>query len=69
MPTADEIRALRGSEVAIRFVPEAGASAVEGRLVGTLEAADGLVVVVEPSGDPGGRLSYNYQHIATIEPR
>jgi len=69
MPTADEIRVLRGSEVAVRLVPEAGGSAVEGRLVGTLEADDGLVVVVEPGGAPGRRLSYNYQHIETIERR
>jgi hypothetical protein len=69
MPTADEIRALRGSEVAIRLVPQAGGEAVEGRLVGTLDADDGLVVVVEPSGVPGKRLSYNYQHIARIERR
>jgi hypothetical protein len=69
MPTAEEIRALEGAEVAIRLAPQAGGQSVEGRVVGTLEAADGLVVFVEPRDDPGGRLSYNYQHIATIERR
>ncbi len=69
MPTADEIRALEGAEVQIHLVPQAGGEAVEGRLVGTLEADDGLVVVVEPRSAPGGRLSYNYQHIAAIERR
>jgi hypothetical protein len=69
MPTADEIRALHGSNVAIRLAPQAGGEAVEGRLVGTLDAADGLVVVVEPSDRPGARLTYNYQHIDAIEGR
>jgi hypothetical protein len=69
MPTASEIRSLRGSDVTIRLSPQAGGESVEGRLVGTLEADDGLVVVVEPRTDPGARLSYNYQHIASIEAR
>lgn len=69
MPTAAEIREFDGREVSIRLVPEAGGELVEGRLVGTLDSADGMAVFVEPSSEPGRRLSYNYQHIATIEPR
>src|SRR2546430_15078638 len=69
MPTAEEIRALEGSDVSIRLAPQAGGESVEGRLVGTLAADDGLVGVVEPRSDPGRRLSYNYQHIAAIERR
>ncbi len=69
MPTADEIRALRGGDVQVQLAPQAGGEAVEGRLVGTLEADDGLVVVLEPVSAPGGRVSYNYQHIAAIERR
>jgi hypothetical protein len=69
MPTVEEIQALNGADVALRLVPGAGGQAVEGRLVGTLDAADGLVVFIEPAGDPGGRLSYNYQHIAAITRR
>jgi hypothetical protein len=67
MPTVDEIRALNGSDVSIRLVPEAGGETVAGRLVGTLDAADGLVVIVEPRDSPERRFSCNYQHIATIE--
>jgi hypothetical protein len=69
MPTVSDIKSLEGAEVAIRLTPAAGGEALDGRLVGTLESADGLVVFIEPSTQPGGRLSYNYQHIATIEPR
>ncbi len=69
VPTADEIKALQGDEVAIRLVAEAGGQAVEGRVVGTLEAADGLVVFIEPRDRPGGRLSYHYQHIDSIRRR
>lgn len=69
MPTVEEIQALNGADVAVRLTPGAGGQAVEGRLVGTLDAADGLVVFIEPAGDPGRRLSYNYQHIAAINRR
>ncbi len=69
MPTADELRALRGADVSITLKPEAGSQVVEGRLVGTLEAADGLVVVVQPHGDSERRFSCNYQHIASVERR
>jgi hypothetical protein len=69
MPTVEEIQALNGFDVAVRLTPGAGGQSVEGRVVGTLDAADGLVVFIEPAGEPGKRLSYNYQHIATIERR
>jgi hypothetical protein len=68
MATADEVRVLAGRQVSLRLTPEAGGEVVEGRLVGTLDAADGLVVVVEPEGSPGRRFSCNYQHIAVLEP-
>ena len=69
MPTAEEIRALQGTDVAIRVVPEAGGEVVEGRLMGTLMAADGLFVFVEPRGQPGRRFSCHYHHIASIKPK
>jgi hypothetical protein len=67
MPTVEEIEALKGADVAVQLTEGAGGHALEGRMVGTLEAADGLVVFIEPADEPGGRLSYNYQHIAAIE--
>ncbi len=69
MPTVEEIEALKGAEVAVQLTPSAGGQAVQGRVAGTLYAADGLVVFIEPANEPGQRLSYNYQHIATIERR
>ncbi|HKA11995.1 MAG TPA: hypothetical protein VKI99_16165 [Candidatus Dormibacteraeota bacterium] len=69
MPTADEIRALKGEDVSVRLAPQAGGEVVEGRLVGTLEADDGLVVVIQPEGDPTRRFSCNYQHIVAVERR
>ena len=67
MPTAEEIRDLQGVDVAIRVTPEAGGEVVEGRMMGTLMAADGLMVFVEPRGRPGQRFSCHYHHIASIE--
>lgn len=69
VPTTDEIRALRGAEVSVRLAPQAGGEVVQGRLVGTLEADDGLVVVIQPEGDPTRRFSCNYQHIEAVERR
>jgi len=66
--TPDEIRALEGADVSVRLVPQAGGEVVVGRLVGTLDADDGLVVVIQPEGgESDRRLSYNYQHIATVQ--
>ena len=69
MPTVEEVRSLTGQQVLLRLVPEAGGETVEGRLAGTLEAADGLVVVVEREGSGGRRFSCNYQHIAELQKR
>jgi hypothetical protein len=69
VPTVEQIQSLKGRNVALLMAPEAGGGSVEGRLVGTLDAADGLVVIIEPSDDPAHRFSCNYQHIATIEAR
>ncbi len=39
-----------------------------GTVVGTLDAADGLVVVVDRADRPGSRFSCNYQQIEEISP-
>jgi len=66
----EEIRPHVGKRVTLRLAPEApGGPTVIGRLVGTLEAADGLVVQVEPDGStPGARLTVHYHHIVSISP-
>ncbi len=69
MPTLEEIQALKGADVTLQLASSAGGHALEGRIVGTLDAADGMVVFIEPADKPGSQLSYNYQHIATIRSR
>ena len=65
MVTAQEVRDLTGKRVALQLARGALADRVAGRLVGTLEAADGLVAVVEREGEPG-QFTCNYQHIIEI---
>lgn len=66
----EEIKPHVGKRVTLTLAPEAlGAPTVTGRLVGTLEAADGLVVQVEPEGaTPGARLTVHYHHIIKLAP-
>ena len=61
MPTADELRGLKGQRVSLRL---ADGSEVAGTLVGTLEAADGLVLVLDRADRPGTRFTCNYQEVA-----
>jgi hypothetical protein len=47
-------------------LPDApGAPVVTGRVLGMIEAADGLVLTVEPKGAPGKRVTVHHQHIAS----
>ncbi len=68
--TPEEIRRHVGKQVTLTLAPETpGGPTVTGRLVGTLEAADGLVVQIEPEGStPGGRLTVHYHHIVALTP-
>lgn len=67
MPSADEIRRLVGKRVTLRLSPAAGGpAAASGRLVGALDAADGLVVTLQPADQPGRRVTYHYHHILDI---
>ena len=70
MATADEIRRLVGKRATLQLAPEApGGPTVTGRVLGVLDAADGLVVTVEPDGaPPGTRQTYHYHHIVAIRP-
>jgi hypothetical protein len=65
----DDIRGLKGQIVTLQLLPDApGAPVVTGRLLGTIEAADGLVVTVEPNGAPGKRLTVHDHHIVSATP-
>jgi hypothetical protein len=62
----DEIRGLKGRVATFRLLPDApGAPVVTGRVLGTIEAADGLVVTIEPTDSPGKRVTVHHQHIAS----
>ena len=65
----EDIRGLKGKIVSFQLAPDApGAPSVTGRVLGTIEAADGLVVTVEPSGSPGKRLTMHEHHITSATP-
>ncbi len=69
MVNADEIRELKGKRATLQLAADApGAPTVTGRILGTIEAADGLVVTVEPDGAPGKRVTVHYQHIRKASP-
>ncbi|HEX9096640.1 MAG TPA: hypothetical protein VF990_11130 [Candidatus Dormibacteraeota bacterium] len=63
------IRGLKGRIVTFQLQPDAlGAPSVTGRVLGMIEAADGLVLTVEPTGAPGKRLTVHHQHIVSATP-
>lgn len=66
----EEIRQYVGQRVTVQLSAKSGCgSAVTGRLVGTLDAADGLVVHIEPVGSKGGELiTVHYHHISSVTP-
>ncbi len=66
MPSAEEIKRLVGRRVRLRLTPGAGVESATGRVLGALDAADGLVVTLEPADQPGKRLTFHYHHILEI---
>jgi hypothetical protein len=65
----EEIRRLNGKLVTLQLLPGApGAPVVTGRVLGMIEAADGLVVTVEPKSAPGKRVTVHHQHIVSANP-
>jgi len=69
MVNAGDIRALKGRRATLQLAADApGAPTVTGRVLGTVEAADGLVVTMEPDNAPGKRVTVHYQHILNASP-
>lgn len=64
----EEIKPHVGKRVTLTLKPEAPEGpTVTGRFVGTIDAADGLIVYVEPEGSkPGTVLSVHYHYIVSI---
>jgi hypothetical protein len=65
----EELKRLVGRSVTLRLTPQApGGPTVTGTMLGFIEAADGLVVTLEPAGAPGTRATYHYHYILAVEP-
>jgi hypothetical protein len=65
----DDVRGLKGKMATFQLLPDApGAPVVTGRVLGLIEAADGLVVTVEPEDSPGKRLTVHEHHIVSATP-
>jgi hypothetical protein len=65
----EEIERYIGQRVTLQLAPDApGAPTARGQLVGTLDAADGLVVFLEPEGQSGRRVSYHAHYVVGIAP-
>ncbi|MGH7860881.1 MAG: hypothetical protein ACREOS_01450 [Candidatus Dormibacteraceae bacterium] len=64
--TQDEARALAGRLVHLRLKAAYGGDEVAGRVVGAMEADDGLVLVIAPSDGSETRFTFNYQQVGEI---
>ena len=68
MPTHDSLKALVGQRVVLDLTAAADAPQTRGKLLGTIDAADGLVLVVEPEDAPGQRRSVHSHHVKSARP-
>ena len=67
--TNQEIKQAVGKRVRLDLMPQAvGGPTRMGRIVGILEAADGMVVTLEPEDAPGSHVTYHAHHIKTVHP-
>ncbi len=69
MVTRDELQRLVGRRARLTLAPGApGGPTLTGRVLGVLDALDGVLITVEPDGTPGGRVTVHYHHIEAIAP-
>lgn len=67
--TNQEIRQAVGKHVKLDLAPQApGGPTRTGRIVGILDAADGLVVTFAPDESPGSQVTYHAHYIRAIQP-
>ncbi len=64
-----EIKAATGTRVRLELTPQAsGGPTRTGRIVGTLDAADGMVVTFAPDDAPESRVTYHAHYIRSVHP-
>ncbi|HEV8469131.1 MAG TPA: hypothetical protein VGR46_05935 [Candidatus Limnocylindria bacterium] len=63
MTTPDSFKALVGKRVILDLTSAADSPIARGKLLGTIDAADGLVLIVEPDEAPGTRRSVHSHHV------
>jgi hypothetical protein len=67
--TNQEIKQAVGKRIKLEIMPQAiGGPTRLGRIVGTLDAADGLVVTFEPDEAPERHVTYHAHYIKAIHP-
>ncbi len=67
--TNQEIKQAVGKRVRLDLTPQAiGGPTRVGRIVGTLDAADGLVVTFAPEDAPSTHVTYHAHYIQAIHP-
>ncbi len=67
--TNQEIKQAVGKKVRLDLAPQAvGGPTRTGRIVGTLDAADGMVVTFAPEDAPGSHVTYHAHYIKAIHP-
>jgi hypothetical protein len=67
--TNQEIKQAVGKRVRLDLAPQAvGGPTRTGRIVGTLDAADGLVVTFAPEDAPGSQVTYHAHYIKAMHP-
>jgi len=67
--TNQEIKQAVGNRVRLDLTPQAiGGPTRTGRIVGTLDAADGMVVTFAPDDAPGSHVTYHAHYIKAVHP-
>ena len=69
MTTNQELKQAVGKRVRLDLTPQAiGGPTRTGRIVGILEAADGMVVTLDPDDASGSHVTYHAHYIKAIRP-
>ena len=63
MTTRESLKALVGKRVILDLTSAADSALARGKLLGTIDAADGLVLIIEPDEAPGTRRSVHSHHV------